>query len=40
LLFERNGSLEWRDVDVAGSRFPIRHGKTATVRRWVSVPAG
>jgi hypothetical protein len=40
LLFERNGSLEWRDVDVAGSRFRIRHGKTATARRWVSVPAG
>jgi integrase len=31
--------LEWRDVDVAGSRFRIRNGKTATARRWVSVPA-
>jgi len=25
--------LEWRDVDVAGSRFRIRQGKTATARR-------
>jgi integrase len=31
--------LEWRDVDVAESRFRIRHGKTATARRWVGVPA-
>jgi integrase len=31
--------LEWRDVDVAGSRFRIRHGKTKTARRWVAVPA-
>ena len=27
--------LEWRDVDVTGSRFRIRRGKTATARRWV-----
>jgi len=32
-------ALEWRDVDVAGSRFRIRSGKTAAARRWVSVPA-
>jgi integrase len=31
--------LEWRDVDVAGSRFRIRRGKTAAARRWVAVPA-
>jgi len=31
--------LEWRDVDVAGSRFRIRQGKTAAARRWVAVPA-
>jgi integrase len=31
--------LEWRDVDVAGSRFRIRHGKTTAARRWVAVPA-
>jgi integrase len=31
--------LEWRDVDVAGSRFRIRQGKTATARRWVAVPS-
>jgi integrase len=30
--------LEWRDVDVRGSRFRIRRGKTATARRWVAVP--
>lgn len=30
--------LEWQDVDVAGSRFRIRHGKTAAARRWVGVP--
>jgi integrase len=30
--------LEWRDVDVAGSRFRIRNGKTAAARRWVKVP--
>jgi integrase len=32
-------ALEWRDVDQAESRFRIRHGKTATARRWVAVPA-
>jgi integrase len=32
-------ALEWRDVDVAGSRFRIRSGKTAAARRWVAVPA-
>jgi integrase len=31
--------LEWRDVDVAESRFRIRQGKTAAARRWVGVPA-
>lgn len=31
--------LEWRDVDVSGSRFRVRQGKTATARRWVAVPA-
>ena len=31
--------LEWRDVDVAGSRFRIRKGKTASARRWVELPA-
>jgi integrase len=30
--------LEWQDVDLAGSRFRIRHGKTASARRFVSVP--
>jgi integrase len=30
--------LEWRDVDVAGSRFRIRHGKTNAARRWVALP--
>jgi integrase len=30
--------LEWRDVDMAESRFRIRQGKTATARRWVTVP--
>jgi integrase len=30
--------LEWRDVDIAESRFRIRQGKTATARRWVNVP--
>jgi integrase len=30
--------LEWRDVDIAESRFRIRRGKTATARRWVAVP--
>jgi integrase len=32
-------SLEWRDVDVADSRFRIRQGKTASARRWVTMPA-
>jgi integrase len=32
-------ALEWRDVDVAGSRFRIRQGKTASARRWVAVPS-
>src|SRR5205085_5682095 len=31
--------VEWRDVDQAGSRFRIRHGKTRAARRWVAVPA-
>jgi integrase len=31
--------LEWRDVDVAASRFRIRGGKTVAARRWVAVPA-
>jgi integrase len=31
-------SLEWRDVDVAESRFRVRQGKTASARRWVAVP--
>jgi integrase len=31
--------LEWRDVDIAGSRFRIRSGKTPNARRWVAVPA-
>jgi integrase len=31
--------LEWRDVDVAGSRFRISQGKTASARRWVAVPS-
>lgn len=30
--------LEWRDVDVQGSRFRVRNGKTARARRWVEVP--
>ena len=30
--------LEWRDVDLAESRFRIRKGKTASARRWVAVP--
>jgi len=30
--------LEWRDLDVSGSRFRVRNGKTATARRWVAVP--
>lgn len=32
-------ALEWQDVDVNGSRFRIRNGKTASARRWVAVPA-
>jgi integrase len=32
-------ALAWRDVDVAGSRFRIGRGKTASARRWVAVPA-
>jgi integrase len=32
-------SLQWKDVDVAGSRFRIRSGKTAAARRWAAVPA-
>jgi integrase len=31
-------ALEWRDVDVAESRFRIRAGKTKAARRWVVVP--
>jgi integrase len=30
--------LEWRDVDVAGSRLRIRNGKTRAARRFASVP--
>lgn len=30
--------LEWQDEDASGSRFRIRHGKTAAARRWVAVP--
>jgi integrase len=30
--------LEWRDVDLASSRFRIRGGKTKAARRWVPVP--
>jgi integrase len=32
-------ALAWRDVDVAGSRFRVSNGKTASARRWVAVPA-
>jgi integrase len=32
-------ALEWRDVDVAQSRFRVRQGKTASARRWAEVPA-
>jgi integrase len=32
------GALEWQDVDVRGSRFRIRSGKTTAARRWVQVP--
>jgi len=31
--------LAWADVDVAGSRFRISQGKTASARRWVAVPS-
>jgi integrase len=31
--------LAWADVDIAGSRFRISHGKTAAARRWVAVPS-
>ncbi|HEX3331848.1 MAG TPA: site-specific integrase [Gaiellales bacterium] len=31
-------ALEWRDVDLDGARFRIRHGKTAAARRWVAIP--
>ena len=31
--------LEWRDMDIAESRFRVRRGKTATARLWVAVPA-
>jgi integrase len=31
-------NLAWADVDVAGSRFRISHGKTRSARRWVAVP--
>jgi integrase len=31
--------LAWGDVDVAGSRFRVSHGKTRSARRWVAVPA-
>jgi integrase len=30
--------LEWRDVDLAESRFRVRQGKTAAARRWIAVP--
>ena len=31
--------LEWHDVDVAGSRFRVRNGKTSSARRWLAVPS-
>ena len=31
-------ALAWQDVDIDGSRFRIRGGKTAAARRWVAVP--
>ena len=35
----KNGPIaSWRDVDLAGSRFRVRQGKTAAARRWVPVP--
>lgn len=30
--------LEWQDVDVRGSRFRVRAGKSRAARRWVQVP--
>ena len=30
--------LEWRDIDLAESRFRVRQGKTAAARRWIAVP--
>jgi Phage integrase family len=33
-------AIEWRDVDLADSRFRIRGGKTRAARRWVAVPGG
>lgn len=32
-------ALEWGDVDEKQSRFRIKHGKTASARRWAAVPA-
>lgn len=32
-------ALLWRDVDIAKSRFRVRHGKSAAARRWVAVPS-
>jgi integrase len=31
-------ALEWRDVDLAESRFRVRQGKTTAARRWIAVP--
>lgn len=31
-------ALAWGDVDEQGNRFRIKHGKTASARRWVAVP--
>jgi integrase len=31
-------ALEWQDVDVSGSRFRVRQGKTVAARRFVAVP--
>jgi integrase len=39
----RAGELEalaWRDVDVAGSRFRVSHGKTRSAGRWPPCPPG
>jgi hypothetical protein len=30
--------LTWGDVDEQGSRFRVKHGKTAAARRWVAAP--